>query len=170
MDISIGRPKSVRRSSDSYYPYTDRVTLGHRRSSRCAGHIIMMKPGAFLLLLAAAVPAFSTENTPTPKRQSLETITDMYLFSLPLPQFTAKRDARDPAALDWTSDNCTLSPDNPLGFPFVPACRRHDFGYRNYRRQNRFTVAAKRRIDDKLLAEFCTPPLLQPPYSMQPKR
>jgi hypothetical protein len=119
-----------------------------------------MKPSAFLCLLAAG-PAFSTVNshndTPIPKRQDLEALTDGYIFSLTLPQFTAKHKAGDLAALDWTTDNCSLSPDNPLGFPFAPACRRHDFGYRNYRRQNRFTVAAKRRIDDKLLAECCNP-------------
>jgi hypothetical protein len=33
----------------------------------------------------------------------------------------------------WTSDDCTGSPDRPAGFDFRLACRRHDFGYRNYR-------------------------------------
>ncbi|KAK5653195.1 hypothetical protein OQA88_9093 [Cercophora sp. LCS_1] len=112
-----------------------------------------MKPTTFLLGLAARVSAFSV-NTSTPKRQDLEAITDMHLFSLSLPQFEAKHNNRDPNALDWTTDNCTLSPDNPLGFPFVPACHRHDFGYRNYRRQSRFTKVAKRRIDDNFLTDL----------------
>ncbi|KAK4120589.1 hypothetical protein N657DRAFT_579241, partial [Parathielavia appendiculata] len=83
------------------------------------------------------------------KRQSLEAITDQYLFNLTLPQFTAKRDARSPATLDWRSENCTLAPDNPLGFPFVQACHRHDFGYQKYQNQNRFTEAARLAIDNQ---------------------
>ncbi|KAK0711777.1 prokaryotic phospholipase A2-domain-containing protein [Lasiosphaeris hirsuta] len=113
-----------------------------------------MKPTVFPLLLAAAGSALSADDRPQSKRQGLEDITDQYLFSLSLPQFTAKHNARDPAALDWTTDNCTLSPDNPLGFPFVPACRRHDFGYNNYQGQNRFTVVGKRRIDEKFKTDL----------------
>lgn len=35
--------------------------------------------------------------------------------------------------LDWSDDGCS-SPtgDRPGGFNFLPACQRHDFGYRNY--------------------------------------
>ena len=35
----------------------------------------------------------------------------------------------------------------PLGFNFVPSCQRHDFGYRNYKKQGRFDAAGKARID-----------------------
>jgi hypothetical protein len=87
-------------------------------------------------------------------RQSLNTIADSYLFSITLPAFTAKRNARDPATLDWTSDGCTSSPDNPFGFNFIPACNRHDFGYHNYRRQSRFTESAKLRIDDNFRTDL----------------
>ncbi|KAH7016130.1 prokaryotic phospholipase A2-domain-containing protein [Microdochium trichocladiopsis] len=65
-----------------------------------------------------------------------------------------KHDARDPATLDWTTDDCMLSPDNPLGFPFVPACHRHDFGYNNYHKQNRFTTAGRLRIDNKFKTDL----------------
>jgi RHS repeat-associated protein len=41
--------------------------------------------------------------------------------------------------LDWASDGCSHSPDNPNGFPFWKACERHDFGHRNYRDQGRCT-------------------------------
>ena len=34
---------------------------------------------------------------------------------------------------DWSSDKCSHAPENPFGFAFGPACRHHDFGYRNYR-------------------------------------
>jgi Prokaryotic phospholipase A2 len=33
------------------------------------------------------------------------------------------------------------------------ACQRHDFGYRNFKAQNRFTAANKLRIDDKFRGE-----------------
>ena len=29
----------------------------------------------------------------------------------------------------------------------MPSCQRHDFGYRNYKKQSRFTAANKARID-----------------------
>ncbi|CAN5418144.1 hypothetical protein BH10ACT1_BH10ACT1_10380 [soil metagenome] len=42
----------------------------------------------------------------------------------------AKRQA--PAPYNWNDDGCSNSPDKPGGFNFLPACQRHDFGYRNY--------------------------------------
>jgi hypothetical protein len=68
-------------------------------------------------------------------------------------QFISARNARDPASLDWSSDGCSMSPDNP-GFNFLPSCYRHDFGYRNYKVQNRFTDAAKDRIDEKFRSDM----------------
>jgi hypothetical protein len=106
-----------------------------------------------LLQLAGSAVAVPLE----PRQTSLVTVTDQYLFSLTLPQFSAKRNARDPATLDWTSDGCTSSPDNPLGFNFVPACNRHDFGYHNYRKQNRFSESGKKRIDDNFKTEYVKP-------------
>lgn len=81
------------------------------------------------------------------KRQDVDTVTDEILFDITLPEFTTRRNALNPSYLDWESDGCTSSPDNPLGFPYVPACNRHDFGYNNYRLQSRFTVSAKASID-----------------------
>jgi phospholipase A2-like protein len=37
-------------------------------------------------------------------------------------------------AFDWSTDYCSSSPDQPLGFDFRIPCWHHDFGYRNYRR------------------------------------
>ncbi|KAK3311710.1 secretory phospholipase A2 [Chaetomium strumarium] len=110
-----------------------------------------MKEFASILYLASAVLAFpapgETVGALVP-RQTANQITDQYLFSITLPAFTAKRNARDPPTLIWDSDGCSSSPDNPFGFPFVPACHRHDFGYRNYKAQNRFTDAGKLSIDN----------------------
>ncbi|CAG9977298.1 unnamed protein product [Clonostachys byssicola] len=80
--------------------------------------------------------------------------TDEYLFSISLPAFEAKHSEKDPASLDWTTDGCTKSPDNPLGFNFLPACHRHDFGYNNYRDQSRFTESGKKKIDDNFLSDL----------------
>ncbi|MEU4659792.1 phospholipase [Streptomyces sp. NPDC023723] len=49
-------------------------------------------------------------------------------------------------AFDWTTDYCSSSPDNPLGFPFTMSCARHDFGYRNYKAAGTFTTS-KARLD-----------------------
>ncbi|CAA9958933.1 secretory phospholipase A2 [Pyrenophora teres f. maculata] len=81
-------------------------------------------------------------------QNSLENITDDYLFNIPLEQFIEYRNAHTgPAELDWTSDSCTLSPDKPWGFDFTASCRRHDFGYWNYIKQKRITSANRARVD-----------------------
>jgi hypothetical protein len=49
-------------------------------------------------------------------------------------------------AFNWTTDYCSSSPDNPLGFSFELACYRHDFGYRNYKEMGLFD-ANKDRLD-----------------------
>ena len=121
-----------------------------------------MKLTPLMVSLASTALAIPSENVPPVKRQGLEAITDQYLFVLTLPQFTAKRNARDPATLDWESNDCTLSPDNPLGFPFAPACQRHDFGYANYVKQSRFTEAGRLKIDNQFQEEYF--PSTQPPY------
>ncbi len=109
-----------------------------------------MKLIASILYLASsalAFPAYGQTAASLAPRLTANQITDQYLFSITLPAFIAKRNARDPATLIWDSDGCSDSPDNPFGFPFVPACYRHDFGYRNYKAQNRFTDAGKASID-----------------------
>ncbi|CAL9365619.1 hypothetical protein SUDANB95_00758 [Actinosynnema sp. ALI-1.44] len=82
-------------------------------------------------------------------------VTDDYLFGRTLAQFGSIR-SQTPYAdqLDWSSDGCSWSPDNPFGFKFLPACHRHDFGYRNYKRQSRFTETTRLRIDDKFKADL----------------
>jgi hypothetical protein len=48
---------------------------------------------------------------------------------------------------DWSTDYCTTSPDQPLGFDFRMPCSHHDWGYRNYHAMNQFD-ANKSRLDD----------------------
>ena len=75
--------------------------------------------------------------------------TDQYLFEISLDSFLQVK-AEQPHAdqLDWSDDGCSYSPDEPLGHEFKPACQRHDFGYRNYQLQSRFTEENRLRIDD----------------------
>jgi hypothetical protein len=47
---------------------------------------------------------------------------------------------------DWSTDYCSSSPDNPLGFDFRLSCARHDFGYRNYKAVSLFP-SNKPRLD-----------------------
>jgi phospholipase A2-like protein len=47
---------------------------------------------------------------------------------------------------DWSTDYCSSSPDNPLGFDFTLSCARHDFGYRNYKAVSLFP-SNKSRLD-----------------------
>jgi phospholipase A2-like protein len=56
-------------------------------------------------------------------------------------------------AFDWTTDLCSSSPDQPLGFDFRMPCRRHDFGYRNYKAVTLFP-ANKEHIDQALLFDM----------------
>jgi hypothetical protein len=89
----------------------------------------------------------------------LRQVTDQYIHSTSLNSFQNVR-AQQPYGdqLDWGSDGCSNSPDNPFGFNFVKACYRHDFGYRNYKRQSRFTEPNRLTIDNRFksdLYEIC---------------
>jgi hypothetical protein len=56
-------------------------------------------------------------------------------------------------AFNWSTDYCSDSPDNPLGFNFTLSCARHDFGYRNYKEMGQFS-ANKSRIDSAFYADL----------------
>ena len=58
-------------------------------------------------------------------------------------------------AFDWSTDFCSTSPDQPLGFDFRLPCWHHDFGYRNYKAMNQFS-ANKSRIDDTFYFDLKT--------------
>jgi len=54
---------------------------------------------------------------------------------------------------DWSTDYCSSSPDNPLGFNFSLSCWHHDFGYRNYKAVGQFP-ANKDRLDNMFYADL----------------
>lgn len=72
---------------------------------------------------------------------------------------------------DWSTDYCSSSPDNPLGYDFTLSCWHHDFGYRNYKAMGQFP-ANKDRLDNMFYADLkrkCATysVVLQPPcYSL----
>ncbi len=100
-----------------------------------------------LALLVGASTAQAAINAPA--------VTDDYLFDKSLAQFSSiKASAPYADQLDWSSDGCSWSPDNPFGFKFLPACHRHDFGYRNYKRQGRFNETTRLTIDNKFKSDM----------------
>ncbi len=54
---------------------------------------------------------------------------------------------------DWSTDYCSDSPDEPLGFDFRMPCARHDFGYRNYKAVGLFP-ANKDRVDSSFYVDL----------------
>jgi len=106
-----------------------------------------MRAEFFSLLVPSVVSglpwlAFSRQSS------SLEAETDRLLFSTPISEFLRARESETPPGLDWSSNGCSFSLEEPLGFDFEPSCQRHDFGYRNYKAQGRFTDGGKANIDD----------------------
>jgi hypothetical protein len=91
----------------------------------------------------------------TAQAVNINQVTDQYLFSATLNEFKTLR-AQQPynGQLDWSSDGCSYSPDNPFGFKFLPTCHRHDFGYRNYKKQSRFSETNRLRIDNNFKADM----------------
>jgi len=72
---------------------------------------------------------------------NLGVLTDQLLFHTTLKQFLWYKHPRHQLCkdyLDWTDNGCSKSPDHPFGYNFHRSCMRHDFGYRNYKRQGRF--------------------------------
>lgn len=63
--------------------------------------------------------------------------------------FEHARTAKKPSCFNWTSDGCTMSPDKPSGFNFLPACHRHDFGDTYLTSRGEWTQANKDRVDDR---------------------
>lgn len=101
-----------------------------------------------LALLLSTAPPVQAHSVPLKRKLAV-----LLSFTRPTKASAAKWRAawRNRAAwaaygFDWSSDLCSASPDRPLGFDFRLACRRHDFGYRNYKALKRFRTH-KARID-----------------------
>ncbi|GIJ21629.1 phospholipase [Micromonospora lutea] len=101
---------------------------------------------ALLTALAVASPAAAAV-TPAQKLSVLSSWTQTSASSYNA--WNSARLNRAPWAeynFNWSTDYCSSSPDNPLGFTFNLSCFRHDFGYRNYKAVGQFS-ANKSRLD-----------------------
>jgi hypothetical protein len=94
-----------------------------------------------------------TTNPPQPVDWKVKT--DQLIFKSSMSVFIASRFVvGGKGELDWSTDNCSVGPikepvrSQPRGYDFRGPCWRHDFGYRNYKKQNRFTEDARQKIDD----------------------
>lgn len=95
------------------------------------------------------------------KHEALEKL----CFDCPLERFNVDWDYRsqNPGSyypeFKWDTDNCTMSPDEPLGNDFTGACRRHDFCYHTLKSQGRFYPKVKEAVDDQFredMSKSCT--------------
>lgn len=115
-----------------------------------------MRARSPLIVLATLVGLLlgsGTAHALTP--EELHAVTDDYLFARSLGEFGSIRSQQPHAGqLDWSSDGCSSSPDDPFGFTFLPACHRHDFGYRNYRAQGRFTEDGRLTVDNRFRSDM----------------
>jgi hypothetical protein len=76
-----------------------------------------MRITALFALLSLASFAVSAPSPLVLRQASLEQVTDSYVFDISIGEFIANRDAKTgPTELDWSSNGCTASPDNPFGF------------------------------------------------------
>ncbi len=99
-----------------------------------------------VLIITVAAPSAQAAQLSKPQLMKL---TDQFMYEIDLDAFQDIRNQRPHAdQLDWASDGCTMAPDQPLGFNFLPACWRHDFGYGNYKRQGRFDEDSRKDVDD----------------------
>ena len=100
-----------------------------------------------IVALSVVCHSMPIVNTHLTTRADLQAETDRLLFTATMAEFQAARSAKSPSELDWDSNGCTASPDEPLGYDFQPSCQRHDFGYHNYKDQDRFSDSSKDKID-----------------------
>ncbi|KAK6356793.1 hypothetical protein TWF718_001134 [Orbilia javanica] len=87
--------------------------------------------------------------------------TNNAIFSIGLNEFIEdhRNKGLNSPPLTYESDGCSVPPevakafkidkDFPYGYEFLHSCYRHDFGYRNYKAQNRFTSPNRELLDNK---------------------
>lgn len=89
----------------------------------------------------------------TPPQPSPQSVVERLLFKSSLTTFIKEAESpRRDNRLDWSTDGCSAPVVGSTGrsFDFYNACRRHDFGYRNYSRIKNgtlWTSALRARVD-----------------------
>jgi hypothetical protein len=106
-------------------------------------------------------PLLSRQSASAPPGVDVVAETDKWLFSTPISTFLSALASKTPPYLFWPSPGakaCSWGHDHPWDFDFKYSCQRHDFGYKNYRDQNRFCEAGRKKIDDQFsrdLRSYC---------------
>ena len=90
-------------------------------------------------------PTTKSKDQPPPPPYHRSQITNTHHLGMSV--FQSARAAKSPSCFDWYSNACTLSPDRPLGFNFIPPCQRHDFGDTNFAKKNQWNPVNKLRTD-----------------------
>ncbi|MEV4329564.1 phospholipase [Streptomyces sp. NPDC049597] len=107
-----------------------------------------------LAVPAALLPASAAAAVPADKPQVLSSWTQTSVTSYNAwSAARANQSVWSAYGFNWSTDYCSVSPDNPLGFPFGTACARHDFGYRNYKAAGTF-AANRTRLDSAFYADM----------------
>ncbi|MBB5871480.1 hypothetical protein F4553_004859 [Allocatelliglobosispora scoriae] len=107
--------------------------------------VLLALPLAALFVAALAAPAAAAVPADKPAVLSSWTQTSAASYNSWL-SARNNQGAWAAYAFNWSTDLCSTSPDNPLGFDFKLSCARHDFGYRNHKELGIFP-ANKARID-----------------------
>ncbi|WEW59024.1 hypothetical protein PRK78_004492 [Emydomyces testavorans] len=140
----------------SAYAFDPTVIDTYKHSSFKLTMKLNAQPFVLLGLLTPVALTAPVADAPLSSRADQCTIalTDQYMFQDSIQTFEGHRNTKTPPCFDWSSDNCSNSPDRPAGFNFIPSCQRHDFGYRNTKKQGRFTEDLRKRIDDQFKADL----------------
>jgi len=108
--------------------------------------------GVGLAIFVAVTSLFTATTDPNIDAKRVEQL----LFATSLDDFgrAAAGPSVDDRHLDWSTDLCSapIVGNSGRSFDFSPACRRHDFGYRNYKLLDRRYSCAARP-----LAHYCRP-------------
>lgn len=125
------------------------LSLSAESTLKRAGTVLV----ALLAVLAIASPAAAAV-TPQQKATTLASFTQTGESSYDAWN-VARQDqgAWAEYGFDWSTDYCSSSPDEPLGYDFTLSCYRHDFGYRNYKAAGTFS-ANKSRLDSAFYADL----------------
>lgn len=125
------------------------------RSSRASSRALGALAVGLLLALGLVTVTTNSPAQAAPTRATVKAAAEKYAFTMSLPDFLRTK-AKKPydAVLDWGDDKCSAPfMKSGLDAMFGDACKRHDFGYRNFGKGPTFgdNAATKKRIDDKLL-------------------
>ncbi|MEU7903054.1 phospholipase [Actinoplanes sp. NPDC049118] len=112
----------------------------------------------FLVVLISAVALLTPSAAATAATESKASVLSRWTqtTAASTDSWNSARLNRSPWAsygFDWSTDYCSSSPDNPLGFDFQLSCWHHDFGYRNYKDIGAF-AANKARLDNMFYADL----------------